>query len=138
MPVRGDEGKPVWAIEAGWCALPTDWQGQPSPQGSDTPYVQGERLDRALARGAHIYAEVLGYGMSADGYHITLPRPGGAGAARSMEAALADAGLGPGDLDYINAHGTSTAANDATETAAIKTVFGDAAHDIPISSTKSL
>jgi 3-oxoacyl-[acyl-carrier-protein] synthase II len=97
-----------------------------------------EELEHALARGATIYGEVLGYGMSADGYHITLPRPGGAGAARSMEAALADAGLGPGDLDYINAHGTSTAANDATETAAIKTVFGDAAHDIPISSTKSM
>lgn len=97
-----------------------------------------EELEHALARGATIYGELLGYGMSADGYHITLPRPGGAGAARSMEAALADAGLGPGDLDYINAHGTSTAANDATETAAIKSVFGDAAYDIPISSTKSM
>ena len=97
-----------------------------------------EELEHALARGAHIHGEVLGYGMSADGYHITLPRPGGAGAARAMGAALSDAGLDPGDLDYINAHGTSTAANDATETAAIKTVLGDEAYRVPISSTKSM
>jgi len=76
--------------------------------------------------------------MSADAYHITLPRPGGNGAARSMQAALRDAGIGPGDVDYINAHGTSTAANDATETLAIKTVMGDDAYRIPISSTKSM
>jgi 3-oxoacyl-[acyl-carrier-protein] synthase II len=97
-----------------------------------------EELEHALARDAKIYAEFLGYGMSADGYHITLPRPGGGGAARSMEAAIADADRVPGDLDYINAHGTSTAANDKTETSAIKTVFGEAAYDIPISSTKSM
>ena len=98
-----------------------------------------EELDHATARGADIYGEVLGYGMSADGYHITLPRPGGAGAARAMQAALADAGLEPGDLDYINAHGTSTAANDATETSAIKLALGDeAAYGTPISSTKSM
>jgi 3-oxoacyl-[acyl-carrier-protein] synthase II len=97
-----------------------------------------EDRDRAVARGADIYAEVVGYGMSADAYHITLPRPGGHGAARSMQAALRDAGIGPGDVDYINAHGTSTAANDATETLAIKTVMGDDAYRIPISSTKSM
>ena len=97
-----------------------------------------EDRDRAVARGADIYAEVVGYGMSADAYHITLPRPGGNGAARSMQAALRDAGIGPGDVDYINAHGTSTAANDATETLAIKTVMGDDAYRIPISSTKSM
>ncbi|MFV1970527.1 MAG: beta-ketoacyl-ACP synthase II [Acidimicrobiia bacterium] len=97
-----------------------------------------EEFEHARVRGAQIYGEILGYGMSADGYHITLPRPGGAGAARAMEAALADAGLAPADLGYINAHGTSTPANDKTETAAIKTVFGDAAYDIPISSTKSM
>lgn len=97
-----------------------------------------EELEHALARGATIHGEVLGYGMSADGYHITLPRPGGAGAARAMQAALDDAGMAPGDLDYINAHGTSTAANDVTETAAIKLTFGDAAYDIPVSSTKSM
>jgi 3-oxoacyl-[acyl-carrier-protein] synthase II len=97
-----------------------------------------EERDRAMARGADIYAEVVGYGMSADAYHITLPRPGGAGAARAMRAAILDAGIEPGDIDYINAHGTSTAANDATETAAIKTVMGDEAYRVPISSTKSM
>jgi 3-oxoacyl-[acyl-carrier-protein] synthase II len=97
-----------------------------------------EERDRAIARGVHIYAEVVGYGMSADAYHITLPRPGGAGAARAMQAAILDAGIEPSDIDYINAHGTSTAANDATETAAIKTVMGDDAYRVPISSTKSM
>jgi 3-oxoacyl-[acyl-carrier-protein] synthase II len=97
-----------------------------------------EELDHAIARGATIHGEVLGYGMSADGYHITLPRPGGAGAARAMTAALEDARIAPADLGYINAHGTSTPANDATETAAIKLAFGDAAYDIPVSSTKSM
>jgi 3-oxoacyl-[acyl-carrier-protein] synthase II len=97
-----------------------------------------EERDRAIARGADIYAEVVGYGMSADAYHITLPRPGGAGAARAMRAAILDAGIEPSDIDYINAHGTSTAANDATETAAIKTVMGDEAYRVPISSTKSM
>ncbi len=97
-----------------------------------------EEREHAIARGANIIAEVLGYGMSADGYHITLPRPGGAGAARAMQGALDDAGLGIEDIDYINAHGTSTPANDATETAAIKTVFGQRAYEIPVSSTKSM
>jgi 3-oxoacyl-[acyl-carrier-protein] synthase II len=97
-----------------------------------------EEREHALARGAKIHAEIVGYGMSADGYHITLPRPGGAGAARAMQNALDDAGLGADQVDYINAHGTSTAANDSTETAAIKTVFGDGAYSIPVSSTKSM
>ncbi len=97
-----------------------------------------EERDRAIARGAHLYAEVLGYGMSADGFHITLPRPGGGGAARAMQAALDDAELSTADIDYINAHGTSTRANDVTETQAIKTVFGDDAYRTPISSTKSM
>ena len=97
-----------------------------------------EDYDRAVNRGAHIYGEVLGYGMSADGYHITLPRPGGAGAARAMSIAIADAGLAPSELDYINAHGTSTPANDKTETSAIKIAMGDDAYRVPISSTKSM
>jgi len=97
-----------------------------------------EERSHAIARGATIYAELLGYGMSADGYHITLPRPGGAGAARAMQAALDDAHVAPGDIDYINAHGTSTQANDSTETVAIKSVFGDAAYSVPVSSTKSM
>ncbi len=97
-----------------------------------------EERSRALERGARVYGEVAGYGMSADGYHITLPRPGGGGAAMAMERALADAALEPVDIDYINAHGTSTPANDITETEAVKSVFGDAAYRIPISSTKSM
>ena len=97
-----------------------------------------EEYEHARARGAHVYAEVLGYGMSADGYHVTLPRPGGAGAAAAMQRSLDNAGLGAGDIDYINAHGTSTVANDATETIAIKTVYGERAYDVPISSTKSM
>ncbi|MGD2052298.1 MAG: beta-ketoacyl-ACP synthase II [Acidimicrobiia bacterium] len=97
-----------------------------------------EEREHAIARGATIYAEFLGYGMSADGYHMTSPRPGGGGAARAMQHALDDAGMAPADIGYINAHGTSTQANDATETEAIKTVFGADARRIPISSTKSM
>lgn len=95
-----------------------------------------EERDRAIGRGATILAEIAGYGMSADGYHMTLPRPGGMGAAKAMEVALVDAGLER--VDYINAHGTSTPANDATETAAIKLVLGEQAAAIPVSSTKSM
>ena len=97
-----------------------------------------EERGRALARGASILAEVVGYGMSADAYHITLPRPGGAGAARAMTEAMADAGIGPDQVSYINAHGTSTEANDATETAAIKLALGADAYRVPVSSTKSM
>jgi 3-oxoacyl-[acyl-carrier-protein] synthase II len=98
-----------------------------------------EERDRAIARGATIVAEVVGYGMSADAYHITLPRPGGTGAARAMKAAMADARIGPEQVSYINAHGTSTDANDATETAAIKLALGEEdAYRVPISSTKSM
>ena len=97
-----------------------------------------ESLEHATARGARIYGEVSGYGMSADAYHITLPRPGGGGASRAMQGALDDAGVASSDVDYINAHGTSTPANDVTETLAIKTVFGDNAYKLPISSTKSM
>ncbi len=97
-----------------------------------------EEREHALARGATVYAELVGYGMSADAYHITLPRPGGDGAARAMKAALDHARIAPEDISVINAHGTSTQANDATETVAIKTVFGDRAYQIPASSTKSM
>jgi len=97
-----------------------------------------EERQHAIERGATVYAEVVGYGMSADGYHVTLPRPGGDGAARAMQSALDDAGITADQVSYINAHGTSTAANDATETMAIKSVFGDAAYRVPISSTKSM
>lgn len=98
-----------------------------------------EERESALARGATIHAEVTGYGMSADSYHITLPKPGGTGAARAIKAALADAGLEASELDYVNAHGTSTGANDSTETLALKVALGeDVARAIPVSSTKSM
>ena len=97
-----------------------------------------EALDHALARGATIYGEVVGFGMSGDAYHITAPAPGGEGAARSMAAAIASAGMRPEDISYINAHGTSTEDNDKIETEAIKTVFGEYAYKVPISSSKSM
>jgi 3-oxoacyl-[acyl-carrier-protein] synthase II len=97
-----------------------------------------EALDHAQARGARIHAEVVGYAATDDASHITLPAPGGRGAAGSMRLALADAGLGIDDVDYINAHGTSTGPNDRSETAAIKTVFGERAYEVPVSSTKSM
>lgn len=97
-----------------------------------------EERDHAIARGANVVAEFTGYGMSADAYHITLPRPGGTGAARAMTLALADADISPADVSYVNAHGTSTPANDSTETAAIKIALGDSAMDVPVSSTKSM
>ncbi len=97
-----------------------------------------EEREHALARGANVYAELVGYGMSADAYHVTLPRPGGDGAARAMKAALDHARIDAAEISVINAHGTSTQANDATETAAIKTVFGEDAYRIPASSTKSM
>ena len=97
-----------------------------------------EEREHALARGARVSAALVGYGMSADAYHITLPRPGGDGAARAMKAALDHARITPEDISVINAHGTSTPANDVTETLAIKTVFGDRAYRIPTSSTKSM
>jgi 3-oxoacyl-[acyl-carrier-protein] synthase II len=97
-----------------------------------------ESLDHALARGATIHAEVLGYASTSDSYHMAAPDPGAAGAERTMRWALADAGVSPEQVDYINAHGTSTPANDAIETRAIKKVFGEHARRVPISSTKSM
>jgi len=97
-----------------------------------------EERDHALARGAHIYGELIGYGATADAYHITSPSPEGEGNARSMKMALAGAKLEPTAIDYINAHGTSTQPNDREETAAIKSVFGAHAHKLLVSSTKSM
>ncbi len=97
-----------------------------------------EELGRALARNARIYAEVVGYGMTSDAYHVAAPDPTGDGAARVMRRAIEDAGIGPGDVQYINAHGTSTPLNDKTETMAIKAVFGEAARRLAVSSTKSM
>ncbi len=97
-----------------------------------------ESLESARARGAKMYAEVIGYGLSGDAHHITMPAPEGEGAARSMRMALKNAGITPADVDYINAHGTSTIPNDKLETAAIKKVYGDHAYKVAISSTKSM
>jgi len=97
-----------------------------------------EELEHARARGANIYAELLGMGMSADAYHITAPAPDGGGAARSMRAALKDSGIGPEEIDYINSHGTATELGDIAETVAIKSVFNERAYKIPINSTKSM
>ncbi|MCK4545874.1 MAG: beta-ketoacyl-ACP synthase II [Candidatus Eisenbacteria sp.] len=97
-----------------------------------------ESLDHALARGARIYAEFAGYGLTGDAFHQTAPAPGGDGAARAMQMAMGHGNLKAQDIDYINAHGTSTELNDKVETAAIKTVLGDRAYEVPISSTKSV
>lgn len=97
-----------------------------------------ENLDKAKARGAHIYAEIIGYGRNDDAYHITTPAPGGITQAKCMKLALDDAELKPEDIDYINAHGTSTQFNDRGETEAIKNLFGEHAYKIPVSSTKSM
>jgi 3-oxoacyl-[acyl-carrier-protein] synthase II len=97
-----------------------------------------EELDRAVRRGASIYAELIGYGASCDAYRITDPSPDGEGAARAIELALRDAGLSPPEVNYVNAHGTATLEGDRAETLAIKRVFGSHAYRVPVSSTKSM
>lgn len=154
MVAGGTEACISPAAVAGFCsmkALCTDHNDEPAKASrpfdkTRSGFVMGEgagvvileSLEHAEARGAHIYAEVVGYAYNSDAYHITSPSPGGVQAAKCMEKALADAGLKPEEIDYINAHGTSTHLNDMTETAAIKTVFGKHAYDLSISSIKSM
>ena len=97
-----------------------------------------EEYEHARARGANIYAEVIGYGLSGDAYHVTAPHPEGSGAFRSMQMALRKAGLNPGDVDYINAHGTSTPLGDELELGAVRRLFGSAIDTVSMSSTKSM
>jgi 3-oxoacyl-[acyl-carrier-protein] synthase II len=106
--------------------------------GEGSGVVVLEELGHAIKRGAKIYAEIAGIGFTADAHHITDPAPGGEGAVRSMKAAIRDAGISPNDVDYVNAHGTSTPANDRNETAAMKTVFGEHARKLAVNSTKSM
>jgi 3-oxoacyl-[acyl-carrier-protein] synthase II len=153
MVTGGSEATITKMAMAGFCALKAMSTRNGEPERASRPFerdrdgfIMGEgagvlvleEWDRAVKRGATILAEVAGYGTTGDAYHITAPPPEGEGAARAMAMALGDAALAPGDIDYINAHGTSTDLNDKYETAAVKSVFGAHAHRLAISSTKSM
>lgn len=153
MIAGGSEASVTITSLAGFCAARALSDRNDEPEKASRPFdrdrdgfVLGEgavsmvleEYESAAARGARIYAEILGIGMSADAHHITAPAPDGNGAARSMEEALKDAGIGTEQVDYINAHGTATELGDIAETIAVKTIFGERAYDIPINSTKSM
>ena len=154
MVAGGTEAAISQAAVAGFCsmkALCTDHNDD--PEHASRPFDKGrsgfvmgegagivilETLEHAEKRGAHIYAELAGYGSNSDAYHITSPAPHGEYQAKCMNLAIEDAGMKPADIDYVNAHGTSTHMNDEGETEACKAVFGDRAKDVPVSSIKSM
>lgn len=119
-------------------SIPFDKERHGFVMGEGAGVLMLESLDHALERGATIYAEIVGYGATGDGYHMTAPSPDGSGAGRAMKLAMEEAGITPTDVGYINAHGTSTSANDSAETQAIKYAFGEVAKEVAISSTKSM
>lgn len=151
--ISGGAEAPITKMSvAGFCAN-TALSNNPDPKTASRPFDKNrdgfvigegagivvlEKLEHALARGAKIYAEIVGYGATGDAYHITAPAPAGEGGARAMKMAINDGGLNPEDIDYINAHGTSTEYNDKFETLAIKEVFGEHAYKLALSSTKSM
>ena len=126
------------ATDPSRASIPFDAERSGFVLGEGAAILVLEELQHALDRGAHIYAEFVGYGATCDAYHMTAPRPDGSGGAKAMAMAISDAGITPDQVDYINAHGTSTHLNDAGETAAVKTVFGDHARELAMSSTKSM
>ena len=153
MIAGGAEAMIVPLTIAGFCAMKAMSTRNDEPERASRPFDAGrdgfvcgegagivvlELLDHAVRRDARIYAEIIGYGMAGDAHHMTAPDPEGDGAARAMTLALKDAGLAPGDVGYINAHGTSTPYNDKFETLAIKRVFGEHARKVAVSSTKSM
>lgn len=153
MVAGGSEAVITPLTIGGFCAMKALSTRNDAPQRASRPFDKGrdgfvmgegsgvlilEELEHARRSGAKIYAELVGYGMSADAYHMTAPEPEGIGAITSMRLALEDAGLTPKDVDYINAHGTSTPVGDAAETTAIKKVFGDHAYRLAVSSVKSM
>ena len=152
MLAGGSEYATTPLAMAGFCAARAMTTNNDDPEGASRPWdvdrdgfvlsngagaVVLEEYEHAKARGAHIYAELTGFGMSGDAYHITTPPADGEGARKSMQAAINNAGINPEDIDYLNAHGTSTPAGDLGETVAIKRAFGNAAEKLMISSTKS-
>jgi 3-oxoacyl-[acyl-carrier-protein] synthase II len=153
MIAGGSEASVGPLAMAGFCAMRALSRRNDAPQAASRPFdrdrdgfvmaegaavVVLEEMEFAMKRGARIYGEIIGYGMSADAYHITQPCPDGDGMARAMENALADAKISPEAIDYVNTHGTSTDVGDVAETLALKRVFGDRARRVPCSSTKSV